>query len=267
VRFSNGNPDLQHDLRLDVRGMAIKLPEVPGDFFPQPGNGQDFVLATAEAFFGTEAVDYVDFIDASRKISTQIRYFIKPHRWRGWLQLFRSLRVPPSPLALDYFSQTPYRLGPHCVKYGVRPIGRRSGRHDPWYMRPVIRHVLSGISTILRVKLPKRIPCDAVREALIGDLARDSFAFEFMVQRWPDLGQLPPWAIENATRTWPAPWTRVGVLEIPSQGRIPDRDAAAERMTFSPWHALRVHKPLGSINRARLAIYQTMSTFRNAHNP
>ena len=59
----------------------------------------------------------------------------------------------------------------------------------------------------------------------------------------------------------------VATIEIFQQAGIAARDDEAERMTFSPWHALEVQQPLGSINRARLEIYRTMSAFRNAHNP
>src|SRR5262249_23688772 len=83
----------------------------------------------------------------------------------------------------------------------------------------------------------------------------------------PDLGNLPTWAIEDATRTWLAPWVRVATIEIFQQCHIADRDAVAERMTFNPWHARKVHQPLGSINRARGPIYRTMSLFPNSHNP
>ena len=62
-------------------------------------------------------------------------------------------------------------------------------------------------------------------------LARTDAMFEFLVQRWPDLSQMPTWAIENATRTWPARWKRVAIVEIPRQAGIPERDRSAEPMT------------------------------------
>jgi hypothetical protein len=33
-------------------------------------------------------------------------------------------------------------------------------------------------------------------------------------------------------------------------------------MSFNPWHALVPHRPLGSMNRARRAIYEALSAFR-----
>lgn len=263
IRFSNGHPDVEHDLALDVRGMAIKLPAVVGAFLPEPG--QDFLLATAEAFFGSNVVDYVGFVPASLSLRKTFWYFLSGLRLRGGLQLLRALKIPSSPLAIEYFSQTPYRLGPHCVKYSARPLAVRSTSGDPWYMRPVLRQLLGVLAKF--TSLPKSIPEDACRRALIGDLASGPVTFEFLVQRWPDLSQMPTWAIENATRTWPARWVKVATIEILQQDKIAERDAQAERMTFSPWHAKKAHQPLGGINRARLAIYRTMSAFRNARNP
>jgi len=265
IRFSNGNPVMRHDLALDVRGMAVKLPSVCDGLIPN--RGQDFVMATAEAFFAINTVDYVDFPAASLSPPKTAWYFLsKFRRYRAGLRLLQSMQVPASPLDGEYFSQTPYRLGPHCVKFHARPAARRPATHDPWYMRPIARHAL-GLAATFRVPFPRWIPSDAVRRALIRDLAAGPVTFEFFIQRWPDLGNLPTWAIEDASRTWPAPWTKVATIEIPQQCGIADRDAEAERMTFSPWHALRVHQPLGSINRARLAIYHAMSAFRNNHNP
>ena len=263
IRFSNGFPEMRHDLIYDVRGMAIKLPDVRGDFVPEVG--QDFLLATADAFFGTNAVDYVDFPKASTSKLKTFWYFVGGLRLRGGLQLLKSMTVPPSPLALEYYSQTPYRLGPHCVKYQARPVKARRCVQDPWFMLPVLRTLIAVLWTSLPF-LRRLLPEDALRHALICDLADGSVTFEFLVQRWPDLSRMPTWAIEDATRSWPGPWARVATLEILQQCGIAERAAEAERMTFSPWHAMTAHQPLGSINRARLAVYQIMSAFRNAKN-
>jgi hypothetical protein len=264
IRYSNGNPIITHDLAMDVRGMAVKLPKERGDFLDEPG--LDFVLATAEAFFGKDAVDYADFPHASRNRFTTTWYFLRrPSRFRGGWRLLQSQKVPRSPLAIEYFSQTPYRLGPHCVKYYARPLVARRGANDPWYTLPVVRQI-AGFTAKIAPSLVGFIPADALKTALVNDLAAGSVTFELLAQRWPDLADLPTWAIEDATRTWPAPWVRVATIEILRQSVIADRDGEAERMTFSPWHALEVQQPLGSINRARLEIYRTMSAFRNDQN-
>ena len=42
--------------------------------------------------------------------------------------------------------------------------------------------------------------------------------------------------------------------------------AFGENMSFTPWHSLPVHRPLGGINRARKIVYDAISTFRHERN-
>jgi hypothetical protein len=268
IRFSNGKPIVKHDLDMDVRGMAIKLHRVEDSLLGD--SDQDFLLATGDAFFGMNAADFVDFPEAATSFLKTAGYFIRGLRLRGAWQLLKAVRVPASPLAVEYFSQTPYRLGPHCVKYHVQPSKRRSSTGDPWYMKPGIRHLLGLFITVLGAfseKAAQLVPgFDGLRDSLARDLKNESVKMDFLIQRWPDLSQLPVWAIEDPTRRWTAPWVNVATIEFHQQMDIRSRDAKAEHMSFTPWRAHRVHQPLGGINRARLSIYCEMSAFRNRLN-
>jgi len=39
-----------------------------------------------------------------------------------------------------------------------------------------------------------------------------------------------------------------------------------ENMSFSPWHSLAAHEPLGEINEARRRVYPAISQFRRSEN-
>ena len=39
-----------------------------------------------------------------------------------------------------------------------------------------------------------------------------------------------------------------------------------ENLSFNPWRTLPEHRPLGSINRARLQVYPAISRFRHRKN-
>jgi hypothetical protein len=263
IRFSNGHPIVNHDLAFDLRGAGIKLDT--GERSLIGDNGQDFLLATGETFFGRDAVDFVGFPKASLKTRTTIAYFLRPHRLRGGWQLLKGMRVPASPLSATYFSQAPYRLGPHCVKYQLRPAVRRKSSGDPWFMRPIVRHLAAIVLTPLWRGITKHLGgFNALRDALQRDLTLD-VTLEFYVQRWPDLSRLPVWAIEDPRRRWGAPWVKVATIVVPPQddATSEERLACAERMNFNPWRARAEHRPLGGINRARGRIYLEMSTFRN----
>ncbi len=274
IRFSNGQPVVAHDLRADLRGMAIKLQGAGRTLLNDDDHDHDFLLATGEAFFGKDAVDFAGFPRASDGFWSFIKipwHFIGGFRVRAGWQLMTARKRPRSPLAVEYFSQTPYRLGPHCVKYSVRPSGPRRSSNDPWFLRSGFRSLVGWSAMIAGfVGGPQAVRWvvgfNALTDSLARDLADRPVTLEFLVQRWPDLSQLPAWAIEDATRRWMAPWVRVATIEVQQQDDIPTRDAQAERMTFTPWRTLPEHQPLGSINRARLAIYREMSEFRRELN-
>jgi hypothetical protein len=46
----------------------------------------------------------------------------------------------------------------------------------------------------------------------------------------------------------------------------PDQLALAEHISYTPWHTLAVHEPLGGINRVRLEVYRTISKLRHEMN-
>ena len=40
----------------------------------------------------------------------------------------------------------------------------------------------------------------------------------------------------------------------------------AENMSYTPWHSLPEHKPLGFTNRVRKSVYSIISKFRHSQN-
>jgi catalase len=251
VRFSNGSPRVQPDRKRDQRGLAIKLLGVRGEKMladERDAQTQDFVLASAPRFFIRDADSYVTFARAAarRPAFRMFGYFfgVNPFAWRlhEFGALAASLGHTNDLLATRYWSQVPSRLGPHVVKYSVRPVG-----------------------DVAPAK-PSRSP-DFLREALIAHLASRPARFEFLVQRQRDPSAMP---IEDATIEWSerdAPFERVATLEIPAQRfDMPDRMALAEQLSYTPWHTLPAHEPLGSINRMRRIVYETLSAHRHARN-
>jgi len=86
-----------------------------------------------------------------------------------------------------------------------------------------------------------------------------------MVQFQTDARRMP---IEDASVEWKredSPYRSVASVRIPSQPIDgPGRAEACEAIAFNPWHARTEHRPLGSMNRARRAIYEAMAQYRNA---
>jgi hypothetical protein len=72
--------------------------------------------------------------------------------------------------------------------------------------------------------------------------------------------------IEDATVEWKeddSPWIAVARLRIPPQAVTAPDTAPCEALAFAPWTALVEHRPLGSMNRVRRAIYPALAALRH----
>jgi hypothetical protein len=315
VRFSNAL-GMQHDSHLESRGMAIKLldvVDVHGAGWLRPPSAdplvrwetgtQDFIMATHDVFVlpDTKRYDYGQFAAAVRvSLGRLVGVFLRYRLYRGLIAALRgALVLPTNPVAIRYFSQTPYRLGPLEVKLHARPRMTAALRKSlPGRLRFALRTALVNAlieSSEVRqlawlLKLlgfqPTRQNAERfcekylamrnhLRHSLRAFLAHAEAVFEIMVQVRSDPSAMP---IDDATVRWRerlSPYRRVAVLTIPRQvfwpapgmpGPILDAAKAVmergENMSFSPWHGLEPHRPLGDINEARGRIYAAIAKFR-----
>jgi hypothetical protein len=251
IRFSNGAPRLQHDRKKDQRGMALKLFDVPGRKLLEEetdATTHDFLLASAPRFFIRNARNYAGFARAAalRPPIRVLSYFLgwNPLAWRLYelRALAGTLQRTEDVLGTRYWSQVAYRLGPHVVKYSTRPA-EASGP--------------AGIGE----------EPDFLRHRMVARLRDRPATFEFLVQRQLDPETMP---IEDSTIEWPesqSPFIKVATIEIPAQAfDTPARRAYSEQLSFTPWHALPEHEPLGNVNRTRRAVYQAVWKQRRTRN-
>jgi hypothetical protein len=92
--------------------------------------------------------------------------------------------------------------------------------------------------------------------------------WELRAQLMTDPGAMP---VEDASVPWPeteSPYRTVARITVPRQEAWSDAKVAAldDGLAFSPWHGLAAHRPLGSIMRARRAVYPKSAGFRAEHN-
>lgn len=266
VRFSNNTSDpMSHDKDLDLRGIAIKVLYVPGKkIIPQEADEQtqDFLMFASPIFFVKDIKDYAEFIKALGNDAAFRDLLTRP---RSLVQLATAqlkAKGKKNPLKLDYFSAVPFRLGARTnparrpVKYSVKacdPAVARSAPNgdpkDPNFMR-----------TALKQSLEQRSACFQFQVQL-GDPAKPkSYPVEDPSILWPEKRGL------TTPRTF-SPYTTVAILRIPQQDfDTPERDQFCEHLTFTPWHSLPEHRPLGRTNRMRLKLYETISTYRHKAN-
>jgi uncharacterized membrane protein len=251
LRFSNArNAD---DRDRGGHGMAIKLLNVSDEKVGAEKGiaAQDFVLFDSPVFFVGNPIQYVEFEEATlrsygkSKLGTLGTTFLN-YYWRHPHQFLNLLKTQRSdvtdPLAIRYWSVTPYKLGETAVKYSTR---------------------LSGDGGAFAAELSE----NRLREAMKNRLDHHDAEFLFQVQAQSDSASMP---VEDPTIGWDESVSRpmtVARIFIPQQEfDTVERRQFAEGLSFTPWHALPEHAPLGGINRVRRAVYESLSEFRHALN-
>jgi hypothetical protein len=92
---------------------------------------------------------------------------------------------------------------------------------------------------------------------MMAQLAGEDVYYEFGIQVQSDPEKMP---VEDPLVIWDeslSPFQRVAIIRIPKQD-ISDESWVefGENLSFTPWHSLPEHRPIGSNNRARRAIYE-----------
>ncbi|MEI7868966.1 MAG: hypothetical protein WCI11_13840 [Candidatus Methylumidiphilus sp.] len=76
--------------------------------------------------------------------------------------------------------------------------------------------------------------------------------------------------IEDPGHEWPesmSPFRKAATIRILQQEFDSDKQKEfGENLSFTPWHALPEHRPLGGVNRARKVVYRAISLFRHEYN-
>ena len=249
IRFSNASALIQSDWKLDGRGMSIKLVDVAEDESLENESHrlmQDFVMINHPVFFVRNAMDFAEFSSRITKPSVPLSFFFgwNPLKWRlhEFITLLRTgLKWVSSPLAIQYWSQTPYKLGSKAIKFSAKP----SALHN------------KGIISFGH---------DRLRHGMTVQL-QEEVRFEFLIQVQKCATRMP---IEDATIVWPesvSQYIRLATIKIPPQDfNTTQRLQFDENLSFAPWHSLPEHRPIGGINRARRSVYESMSELRHEMN-
>ncbi len=245
IRFSNQNAPPKADKNKDIRGMAIKLMEVEGEKLLEEEKHeqtQDFVLISTDIFVTKDAAEFEHLIASITAGKLRVVWFFLTHL-RVLFNLLTSNKRFGSPLEARYWSTTPYLFGTNVVKYSAKPA--------------------SEITT----PIPSNPSDDYLREAMVRHLAAREARFDFLIQFQKDARKMP---VEDPGRRWrerDSPFVKVATIKIPSQRfDSPEQFVFGDNLSFTPWHSLPEHRPLGGINRARKVVYETLSKFRHEQN-
>lgn len=247
IRYSNAFSSIAPDRDLDARGMAIKVMGVEGEKLlenERHEKTQDFLLINHNVFFSPGVREYVEFSREYVKAERVVGYMLQPSNWRQLFTLYRAASGRmTNPLTSRYWSTVPFKHGPAAVKYSVMP----------------------GDGPVERGK-PGKSP-DFLREAMVAHLQDRDAHFDFMVQFQTDPVKMP---VEDPSVEWDervSPFITVAKIHIPRQAfDTPRQMEYAEHLSFTPWHALPEHRPLGGVNRIRRVVYERISALRHTAN-
>ncbi len=198
----------------------------------------DFLLQNHPVFFVNNFADFLSiFSDPPEEITKQPNGVAFLAKYQKILDVDMVKEVK-NVMKTNYWSTTSYKFGEDRIaKYKVTPCSHAKVvlNNDPNYLAAAMKK----------------------------DFASSGACFDFQVQVRPN-DSLASDLIERATEEWDEkvfqPQT-VGRILIPPQD-IDSQAKKCEDMSFTAWHALPEHKPLGSINKGRGIIYKMLDDYR-----
>ncbi len=245
IRYSNSKSTPAPDIEKDIRGMAVKLTGVTGKKLldtPKDNTSQDFLLISSETFISKNVKEFQGLLHALKKGPLPLILHLIPFNLTMLKRLLKAQQVHNNILDMPYWSTVPYMFGTDkAVKYHVRPAngGALKGSAD-------------------------RSDDNFLKTNMVKNLSEQDVYFDFFVQFQTDANTMP---IEDPTISWASPYQQVARIKIPKQVfDTPDRNFLGDDLSFSPWHALEEHKPIGGLNRARKAIYGVLSSYWHDRN-
>ncbi len=264
LRFSTAPGDILDDAVSAPRGIALKVLGVGGERLPDaPDGDQDFLMVNGPVFGAKTPGEFAKNLSLLAATTDKAEGLKKA--WsatarvlEGALEaaggksiLLSQLGGAPEvhPVGQTYFSQVPFRYGDHIAKFALRPAS-------------------PGLTEWRDETIELRGRSDALREDVGRVMIEQGGVWEFCVQLCTDLDAMP---VEDPTVEWDqavSPFVPVATLTVgPQQSwRHGISEAQEDLLSFSPWHGLAAHQPLGAINRARRPVYEMSARYRAEAN-
>ena len=263
IRLSTTPSDLLDDKVSTPRGFALKVVGVQGERLPgNPGaQTQDFLLVNGPAFLAPTAHKFLGSLKLLAATTDKV-----PNLKRAFSALLRGtekiieavggesgtlkgLGGHPEThiLGETFFSQVPFLYGLHMGKWQIAPV-------SPELLALKDAPVdLSGTA-------------DGLRAAVVEHFATHGAEWELRVQLCTSRDSMP---IEDATVVWPedeSPFVPVARLTVRLQSAWNEARSVEmdDGLSYSPWHGLAAHRPLGAINRVRQQAYASSSLARSS---
>ena len=264
MRFSTTPGDMLDDSVSTPRGVAIKVIGIDGPRLAGSEGDvtQDFVMVNAPAFAAPTAKKFLgslqtlarttDKAEGLKKVASRVaragEALLEAFGTKSATMVAMGGQPATHILGESFYTQTPFLFGPYICKFSLAPCS------------PALQ-ALTGQALDL-----KPGP-DALREAVVEHFAAQGAEWALRVQLNTDLAAMP---VEDASVPWPedqSPYLTVARISAPAQDAwsAEARRAVDDGLSFTPWHGLAAHRPLGGVNRARKDTYANSARFRGSH--
>lgn len=264
LRISTAPGDILDDAVSAGRGVGLKVLGVPGDRLPGSDDGeQDFLMVNGPIFGAPDPATFLKNLKllaatthkaegAKKLLSATLRVVEGAlEALGGKSALLTQLGGAPEvhPLGETYYSQTAYRYGDHIAKFSLRPVS-------------------AGLTEVSGDIVNVHGRPDALREDVRERMIENGGTWQFCVQLCTDLEKMP---VEDPTVEWDeklSPFIPVATLTVAPQLSWENGASQAREdvLSFSPWHGLASHQPLGGVNRARRDTYEYSAGYRSDFN-
>jgi hypothetical protein len=264
MRFSTTPGDILPDSVSTPRGLALKVFDVAGERLPgADGATQDFVLVNGKTFSAPNAKAFLSSLKVlaattdkaeglKKVVSAALRgaeHVVEAAGGESATLTSLGGHAQTHILGDSFFSQVPIRFGDYVAKIAVVPVS-------------------PDLTALTDAPLKLTGHPTALRDSIVDFFAMQGGEWELRAQLCTDLDAMP---IENAAKAWPedrSPYVTVArILARPQRAWTPARaEVGDDELSFSPWHGLAAHRPLGSIMRLRKAVYEASANFRRERN-
>ena len=283
-RFSNaGLIDGTNDEGFDVRGMAIKV--IGGTKGKDTLDGSsksslDLLLVNIPFFLAKDIADYNKQLTVAKTAKKNpLQAASDLFQTQAVAKVIAALKVSKmkNPLGEKYFSISHSLLGENAVSYKIESCTEDKpgdeGQVGPDKFKLAMAQTLSKNSEVcfalsaryLKIRSWKMIEDvsldweEHVKEAMPNEdrrrLSRDA-------KKQSD--EISAYAVESGIFS---EWSKVAQVTFPKQEfQDPKQMDFCENISFSPWRTVENMRPLGTLNRARKEVYETVASTRRSKN-
>ena len=271
MRFSTNPGDMLADNVSSPRGLAIKVLNVPGERVEndREGTSQDFVCINTNVFGAADVAAFlkqIKLFDKNLETSEGVKHAVSVAA-RATNAVLTAIHLPSATLegvgaaathilGESFSTVAPLRYGDFVAKIGFAPgsenLKKLTG--EPIDLNADYNALEELIKRFFR---QETAVWDVKAQLALDDSNKDDGEREF--------------PIEKADVRWPeekSPWQTVARITVEPQDSYSDsrQTFVDERLSFSPWHALAAHRPLGGIMRSRLKAYEEAIKYRAQRN-